>query len=92
MNATIDSDTFFVRALTFSPLVWLGRVSYSVYVWQQFIHANYGVRGNLLVDCVVAAIAVASYYMIEKPLTSFGKKVANSWKGASVTKLGVAGG
>jgi peptidoglycan/LPS O-acetylase OafA/YrhL len=55
--------------LNFAPVVWLGQISYSLYLWQQpFMHAaddpvpasRYGIFGAL-------AIACGSYYLIERP-------------------------
>ena len=56
--------------LSASPLVWLGRLSYSLYLWQQLFLTNYqpkpqgGFPLNLL--CAFGA-AVASYYLVEMP-------------------------
>jgi peptidoglycan/LPS O-acetylase OafA/YrhL len=56
--------------LNFAPVVWLGKISYSLYLWQQpFMHAaddpvlasRFGIFGALAVACV-------SYYLIERPM------------------------
>ncbi len=52
------------------PVVWLGRLSYSLYLWQS-LFCEYPGKGFLwqLPWCIVAALAAAaaSYYLIEQP-------------------------
>jgi peptidoglycan/LPS O-acetylase OafA/YrhL len=74
------------RLLELAPIRWVGRVSYSIYIWQQFfllpptLHAlaPLGIFQrlplNLLATLVVAS---ASYYFIERPLIKLGRQVAN---------------
>jgi peptidoglycan/LPS O-acetylase OafA/YrhL len=66
-------------------LVWLGTISYSLYVWQQlFLYrpalnvAPLG-RLNLFPLNLLAAITVAccSYYFLEKPLIGLGRRIAS---------------
>jgi peptidoglycan/LPS O-acetylase OafA/YrhL len=58
------------RILESKPLVWIGTLSYSLYVWQEFFlcERNSTWSGEFPANliCSVAA-AVASYYLIEKP-------------------------
>jgi peptidoglycan/LPS O-acetylase OafA/YrhL len=58
------------RVLNLAPMVWLGQISYSLYLWQQpFMHsahdpappARYGIFGAFAMACV-------SYYLIERPV------------------------
>ena len=71
--------------LEWRPLAWLGRMSYSLYLWQQFFflagHTPLtGVLGHLqhgpwnLLGLV--ACAAASHYLLERPLTSLGRQLA----------------
>jgi peptidoglycan/LPS O-acetylase OafA/YrhL len=59
--------------LNFAPVVWLGQISYSLYLWQQpFTHAadnpvpawRYGIFGAFAMACV-------SYYLIERPVLRY---------------------
>jgi peptidoglycan/LPS O-acetylase OafA/YrhL len=64
-------------------LVWLGSISYSLYVWQQLFLYRPAVeiaplgRLSLFPFNLLAAIAVAccSYYFLEKPLIGIGKRI-----------------
>ncbi len=65
-----DGADFFSRCLAWKPLVWIGRISYSWYLWQQLFLGPKGVSlhwpfpfGILL----GLAAAVVSHYIIEKP-------------------------
>ena len=70
------------RFLELAPLRWIGRLSYSLYLWQQmFFSGHYyqplGIwqtfpwRWILLVAC-----AAASYYWIERPMMRLGHRLA----------------
>ena len=72
------------RALGWPPLAWLGRISYSLYLWQELFltpgwePAHQWWRHwpwNLLASLTAA---VLSYYLIEKPLIRMGRRLAAS--------------
>jgi peptidoglycan/LPS O-acetylase OafA/YrhL len=58
------------RVLNLAPVVWLGQISYSLYLWQQpFLNPTgsmprYGIIGGL-------AAAITSFYLIERPLLKY---------------------
>jgi peptidoglycan/LPS O-acetylase OafA/YrhL len=65
------------RFFSLRPLVWLGRISYSVYVWNVFtivawtsLPDSYGARWLLFL------IPIASYYCIEKPSIAAGARIS----------------
>ena len=72
------------RALEWAPVAWLGRISYSLYLWQQFFlvagseHPTQWWRmwPFNLAACLLTAMA--SYYLIEKPLIRIGRRLASS--------------
>jgi peptidoglycan/LPS O-acetylase OafA/YrhL len=55
------------RFLNFAPIVWLGKISYSLYLWQQLF--AYSSQPKPLYFLLFAlALACLSYYLIEKPM------------------------
>ncbi len=85
-SSTMYSQSIFVRPLLSPWLVWMGRISYSVYVWQQFffIHRGFSITAPVL--CLLPVFALGSYYWIELPAARFGRHIAEKLKQkASVT-------
>ena len=58
------------RCLSFRPLVWLGVMSYSLYLWHMFVFWLFDWQKPLLAIPVTLAIGTLSYYKVEKPLRS----------------------
>jgi peptidoglycan/LPS O-acetylase OafA/YrhL len=79
----------FVRFSSWPVLIWIGRLSYSLYLWQQIFllpadmsaHATTGLLarfpGNLLAAFGAACL---SYYIIEKPIRRFGYSIMHKSK------------
>jgi peptidoglycan/LPS O-acetylase OafA/YrhL len=76
-GAILQPSHLFTRCLEFTPLVWLGTISYSLYVWHIFFFSNYGIASNLLLDCLLPCVVLMSYYLIEKPFTALGRRVTS---------------
>jgi peptidoglycan/LPS O-acetylase OafA/YrhL len=55
------------RALNWGPVVWLGQISYSLYLWQEPFCADRHMRSGYLVFAAIAC-ACLSYYFIERPM------------------------
>jgi peptidoglycan/LPS O-acetylase OafA/YrhL len=77
-----QTQTWFARLLELRPLVWLGRRSYSLYLWQQLFIAWDDKRAPALgllqsfpmnLTCALVA-ASASYYLIEQPAIRLGRR------------------
>jgi len=65
----------------FAPLVWLGRISYGVYLWHMVV---YGIPGRIpwlhgrcpwpATIALTVAVAAASYHLLERPLLRFKRR------------------
>ncbi len=71
------------RLLEWAPMRFVGRISYSLYLWQQLFFDGSGEAGLnwlhskvLLCWCLTFACAIASHYVIEKPFIRMGHKIA----------------
>jgi peptidoglycan/LPS O-acetylase OafA/YrhL len=75
-HAVVSPRSPTARLLAVAPLVWLGRISYGVYLWHwplyEWLNAEHtGLAGAGLLALRVAAtlaVAAASYVLVERPL------------------------
>jgi len=82
--ATLIAPTATIgRILEIAPLRWLGRLSYSLYIWQQLftafgvVYRPFGPLSAFPANFVLMfAVACASYYLLEKPMMRFGHQLA----------------
>lgn len=79
----LHADSLLGRFLELAPVRFIGRISYSLYLWQQLFsngeerpdpHSLYS--HILLCWCLSFACAIVSYYLIETPLIRLGHKIA----------------
>jgi peptidoglycan/LPS O-acetylase OafA/YrhL len=56
------------RALNWLPIVWLGRISYSLYLWQELFCSNAALHGGYILAVPAIACACLSYYLVEQPM------------------------
>jgi peptidoglycan/LPS O-acetylase OafA/YrhL len=61
------SRTQMAELLSVRPLVWLGRISYSLYLWHVPVYAVFGYRHPLLALPIALAAAGLSYRFVEEP-------------------------
>jgi peptidoglycan/LPS O-acetylase OafA/YrhL len=82
-GTVLHPQWLFSRFLDWAPVVWLGRISYSLYLWQgMFLIAAWEHPmawwrqwpANLILSVLVAA---ASHYLVEKPLIRVGARLAS---------------
>lgn len=56
------------RALNWAPVAWLGRISYSLYLWQELFCSNAAFHGGYILVLPSIACACLSYYLVEQPV------------------------
>lgn len=80
---TIQHPKWFVsKVLEFQPMRWIGRISYSLYIWQSVLFVSRtriptGLQIFPLNIVVLLAIACFSYYCIERPLIKRGHQYSS---------------
>ena len=85
LGTVLNPGTILSRFLEMSPLRFIGRISYSLYLWQQLFftshfHADASTLGGLqhwpLNYLATFICALASYHLLEKPAMHFGHGIA----------------
>lgn len=89
VSTALHPHSSVTRFLEWPPMRFLGRISYSLYLWQElFFHAGTTpAPGSLhahVVLCWIGAFtfAIASYYLVETPLIRFGHRLSSRKDGA----------
>jgi peptidoglycan/LPS O-acetylase OafA/YrhL len=70
------------RVLNAAPLVFVGWLSYSLYLWQQpFLNRASAspLAAFPLNILIVVALAVGSYFIVERPSLAFRKRIERNW-------------
>jgi peptidoglycan/LPS O-acetylase OafA/YrhL len=87
LSTILGPETLPGRFLELPALRWVGRLSYSLYLWQTILFVGRYYRPNVLQTfplnlCLLLACASVSYHLVERPLTSYGHKMSKSRKEA----------
>jgi peptidoglycan/LPS O-acetylase OafA/YrhL len=56
------------RALNWPPVAWLGRISYSLYLWQELFCSNASLHSGYVLVIPALLCACVSYYCVEQPM------------------------
>jgi peptidoglycan/LPS O-acetylase OafA/YrhL len=84
------------RLLDSRPIAWIGRLSYSLYIWQQlFLVPGWENPSHFWLRwpwnmAVILAVACASYYLVETPLLRMGRRLAAKWTEPSTAPVRIA--
>jgi len=65
------------RALNWMPVAWLGKVSYSLYLWQELFCSNASLHYGLVLALPALACACLSYYLVEQPMLRLREKLSS---------------
>jgi peptidoglycan/LPS O-acetylase OafA/YrhL len=82
-GTVLHPASFVSRCLEWAPIRWVGRLSYSLYLWQQLFltHTNATLPVvqtwpfNVFAAFVFSA---ASYYLVEEPMIRVGHRIAGA--------------
>lgn len=63
------------RLLNWAPVAWLGRISYSLYLWQELFCSHPAAHAGYFLIVPSIACACLSYYLVEQPML----RLRDSW-------------
>lgn len=77
--STVLRPSFLSTVLEIPGVRWVGRISYSLYLWQQLFlfHERPGPPFLVRLPFLVA-VSAASYYWVERPMIRFGHRLASA--------------
>jgi peptidoglycan/LPS O-acetylase OafA/YrhL len=87
LGSVLNSENIFGKFLELSALRYVGRISYSLYLWQQLFFTGHftpdgrplGIAQSWPLCLLLAfACAIASHHLLERPLARLGHKLAPS--------------
>ncbi len=87
-GTVLNPTMLFSRILELSPIRWIGRISYSLYIWQQLFLVRSKIPRPLpfgpvqefpLNIVAVFVCASASYYLLERPLVALGHSLSTRY-------------
>jgi peptidoglycan/LPS O-acetylase OafA/YrhL len=85
VTTVLRPGDWFARLLQTRPMEWLGRISYSVYLWQQLVFGLAPLDRRVrmmalpLLLAAILLLAAASYRWIELPMMARGKRLSARW-------------
>lgn len=81
----VEPASLIGKILELSALRWIGRLSYSLYIWQQLflgfgvVYRPFGIFSGFPIDlAVVVVVSCASYYLMERPMMRRGHRLATA--------------
>lgn len=87
VSTMLHPEAITSRLLELAPVRFVGRISYSLYLWQQLFLNPYGAppahslsAHRLPMWCVLVACALGSYYLIETPMIRRGHQFAKRFE------------
>jgi peptidoglycan/LPS O-acetylase OafA/YrhL len=76
VSTVLRPHTWLGRILELRPLAWTGRISYSLYLWQQAWTSPFLSMASMPLRIAgLFAVAAGSYYLVEKPMIRIGRRI-----------------
>lgn len=75
-----NGNSLWGKFLNLQPMVYIGAISYGLYLWQQLFLGNGATRSpaSMLLGIAAAfAVAALSFHLFERPILSFGRRITN---------------
>jgi len=63
-------------ALNWKPVAWLGKISYSLYLWQELFCSNPNLHYGYVLALPAIACACLSYYFVEQPMLRVRERIS----------------
>ncbi len=95
LGSILNPCNLFGRLLESAPLRWIGRISYSLYLWQQLFFTGHflnqyplGPLNRFPLQLIATFLcAIASYRFIEQPMIALGHRLASTTRQPAPSKL-----
>ena len=76
VSTVLQPHTWLGQLLELRPMVWIGRISYSLYLWQQALTSPLLSLASMPFRiAALFGVAAASYYFVEQPMIRVGKGI-----------------
>lgn len=75
------------RALNWTPVAWLGRISYSLYLWQEMFCSNAAFHHGYILVVPALGCACLSYYLVETPMLRLRERIGKSMRRTARVRL-----
>lgn len=79
------------KALNWSPVAWMGKISYSLYLWQELFCSNAAFHSGYVLMLPTLVCACLSYYLVEQPMLRLREKLAHKPKLSKLYPLSAKG-
>lgn len=64
-------------ALNWGPVAWLGKISYSLYLWQELFCSNANLHYGFVLALPAIGCACLSYYLVEQPMLRVRERLSS---------------